>query len=60
MTADEEFYKELLKIHLSMTERGWIRREGKISKNIVDAHYTKNGLGIYILFGCDEDVKKEI
>ena len=60
MTEDGKFYKEMLDVHESLVNRGWKKETGKIQKNITDAYYTKDKLGIYIMFGCDEDIKKEI
>ncbi len=59
-TTDEKYYKEMWEIHQFLHQHGWKKEQGRILKDIVDVHYIKDGLRVYIIFGCDEDVKKEV
>jgi len=59
-SADQEFYDNYMKVRNILLSQGW--KEGKPSKDekMITNLFTKDGFGIYILYGCEEEVKDEI
>lgn len=63
-SSDVEFYGTYKEIAEALKKDGW--QENKEYKPIYAGHnkisvlFTKNGFGLYLLYGCEKDVKDEI
>jgi len=59
-SSDKEFYGLYYQVRDNLVHLGW--REGKatIIKRKISVMFTKDGYGMYVLFGCEGDIKDEI
>lgn len=62
--ADKEFFGEYLHINDNLQKLGWKNSKNPsaedLQRRVIPCLYTKNGLAVYILFGCEEDIKEEV
>jgi hypothetical protein len=58
--SDQEFYKTYLDTRELLRRNGWVEFKSKRDKKILSTTLKKNGYSIFLLYGCDEDVKNEI
>jgi hypothetical protein len=58
--SDQEFYKTYLDTRELLRRNGWVEFKSKRDKKILLTTLKKNGYSIFLLYGCDEDVKNEI
>ena len=59
-SSDKEFFRDASYIHQALEQAGWKKEKSKIENRMIIAYYTKNGYGISLIYGCNEDVKKEL
>ena len=59
--ADSEFYGNYLKFVELFNKIGW-KQTGvpNLKSRKLEGLFIKDGLAIYILYGCEEDIKEEI
>lgn len=58
--ADKEYYNEYLIASGALAKEGWKRDKSERSKKTISTLFIKNGMAIWLLFGCEEDIKNEI
>ena len=58
--SDQEFYSTYLKEREALLKNGWKETNSKRDKRILSATFKKNGYSMFVLYGCDEDVKNEL
>ena len=59
-SADQEYSSNYLGVRDSLTSKGW--KEGKPKKDgrVISVLFTKDGYGMFILYGCEEEIKDEV
>lgn len=58
--SDQEFYKTYLDARELLRKDGWVEFKSKRDKKTLSTTLKKNGYSIFLLYGCDEDVKNEL
>lgn len=59
-SSDREYYGHYLKVRDTLLKQGWKEGKSKIDRRTISILYTKEGYGLYLLFGCEEEIKSEI
>lgn len=59
-SADKEFYETYLAVRGSLIKQGWKETKAEREDRTVTGFFTKNGYGIYLIYGCEEEIKHEI
>lgn len=59
-SSDREYYGHYLKIREGLIKQGWKEGKSNVDKKSISVLYTKDGYGIYVLYGCEEEIKNEI
>lgn len=57
--ADKEYYSEYLVASGALTKEGWKSGKTERTPRTISTIFTKNGMAVYFLFGCEEDIKNE-
>ena len=62
--SDKEFFGEYLHINDSLKKLGWKDKKHPsaqdLQRRVMPCLYTKNGMALYVLYGCEESIKEEI
>ena len=58
--SDKEFYGLYSQVRDNLIHRGWKEGKATVIKRKISAMFTRDGYGMYVLFGCEEDIKSEI
>jgi hypothetical protein len=58
--ADKEYYSEYLAARAAIETKGWKADKTNRTRSSISTLFTKNGMGIWMLFGCEEDVRNEL
>ena len=59
-SADKEFYDTYLAAREALIKQGWKQVKTEREDRTVTALFSKNGYGIYLIYGCEEEIKHEI
>ena len=59
-SADKEYYKKFLHAYYALEQNGWKTMKSERSNKICTSFLTKDGFAIYLLYGCEKDVKDEL
>jgi hypothetical protein len=59
-SADKEFFSNYLTIKELLIANGWKETHPIADKRSIASLYIKNGYGLYILYGCEEEIKNEL
>ena len=59
-SVDKEFYGNYLKIRNDLIHLGWKEDKPKRDGRTISVLFTKEGYGMYILYGCEEEIRNEI
>jgi hypothetical protein len=58
--SDQEFFGNYLNTRVMLLKAGWKEGNPKKTKDKISTIYTKDGYAIFVLYGCEEDIKNEI
>jgi hypothetical protein len=59
-SSDREFYSNYLQVRDNLIKQGWKENSPKRDKRTITTLFTKDGYGIYVLYGCEEEIKNEV
>ena len=59
-SADKEFYGNYLNIRNDLLRLGWKENTPKKDGRTISVLFTRDGYGIYLLYGCEEEIRNEI
>jgi hypothetical protein len=58
-SADQEYSGHYLEVMNALSNAGWKSKENKREGRVISSLFTKNGYGIFVLFGGEEEIKDE-
>ena len=58
--ADNEFFGNYVTTKACLIKQGWKEGKPKFDNRVISVLFTKNGYSMYVLYGCEEDIKEEI
>ena len=58
--SDGEFAANYIALHAFLKSKGWKATTKALESRKVSMLFTKDGYGVYVLYGCEEDIKEEI
>jgi len=58
--SDQEYYNTYLSARSLFLKDGWEESKPRRDKRTLSVMFKKNGYSMFLLFGCDEDVKNEL
>lgn len=59
-SSDREYYGNYLSVRDTLIKQGWKEGKSRMDRKTISILYTKDGYGLYILYGCEEEIKSEI
>ena len=59
-SSDKEFYSNYLLVRDSLLKQGWIEAHPKRDDRVISSLFIKDGYGMHILYGCEEEIRDEI
>jgi hypothetical protein len=59
-SSDREFYGTYLNARETLVKAGWREGSTKKTKTNISTLFHKDGYAIFVLYGCEEDIKNEI
>lgn len=59
-SADQEFFGNYFKIRDELKRIGWKELKPLRDRDKVCTLFTKDGYAVYVMYGCEEDIKNEL
>lgn len=59
-SSDKEFYLNYLTVRGFLLKQGWEEVKPKKEGRVISSLFTKDGYGMYLLYGCEEEIKDDI
>jgi len=59
-SSDKEFYLNYLTVRGFLLKLGWEEKKPQKENRVISSLFTKDGYGLYILYGCEEEIKDDV